>query len=86
VCQNEWGQTARNNQFEDLIGVQYPFTRKRYKPAQLLAASLLVHGLVIPLALTIPIMLAHLEFPTLFSLNISKYYTVLLFLLYISIV
>jgi len=48
-----------------------------------LLSSLLVHGLVIPLALTIPITLMRLEFPTLFSLNISKYYTVLLFLLYI---
>jgi len=33
MCQNEWGQTARNDQFKDLIGVQYPFTKKQYKPA-----------------------------------------------------
>ena len=86
MCQNEWGQTARNDQFKDLIGVQYAFSKKQYQSASLLAASLLVHGLVIPLALIIPIMLMRLEFPTLFSLNISKYYTVLLFLLYISTV
>jgi hypothetical protein len=34
MCQKECGQTARNDQFKDLIGAQYPFTIKQYKPAQ----------------------------------------------------
>jgi hypothetical protein len=50
--------------------------KKQYKPAQLLAALLLVHGLVISLALTITVMLMRLEFFTLFSLvNTILYYS-----------